>query len=205
MSRFRGTLPAAGLLLVGTLAAAQGPDGRPGPGGPDDLVARMLDFDKDKDGKLTKAEVTDPRLSRLFDRADADKDGTVTKSELTALAAKERVEDRGGFGGPGGPGGPSGPSGPMMGMPRPGEVLPGMIQQRLKLTAEQKEHLKVLQTEVDARLDKILTGEQKAALKEMRDRGPGGFGPPGGGRRPPGGGPPGGGGPPPPPPGDRPD
>ncbi len=47
----------------------------------DGLVARMMAFDKDGDGKLTKSEVTDERLHRLFDRADADKDGTVTKAD----------------------------------------------------------------------------------------------------------------------------
>jgi hypothetical protein len=93
----------------------------------------MLEFDKDQDGKLTNDEITDPRLHRLFDQADADKDGIVT--------------------------------------------------------------------------NKILTSDQQAQLKEMRQRGPGGFGPPGGGR--PGGfGPPGEGPPPPPcfgpPPGEGP-
>ena len=31
-----------------------------------DLVTRMMAYDKDKDGKLTKSEVTDTRLHRLF-------------------------------------------------------------------------------------------------------------------------------------------
>ncbi len=55
----------------------------------------MMEFDKDKDGKLTRAEVTDERLIRLFNRADADKDGTVTREELTALAAPGARHDRG--------------------------------------------------------------------------------------------------------------
>jgi hypothetical protein len=188
-----------GLLVAASLATAQGPGGGPPPA--DDLVVRMMAFDKDNDGKLTKAEVTDERLHRLFDRADVNKDGSVTKEELTALEAKEKGNDRGprGFGGP--------PGGPMMGMmPRPGEILSPMVQQRLRLSSEQEEQLGQLQKEVNARLDKILNDDQRKQLKEMRDRGPGGFGPPGGGPR--GGrpgGPPGGpgGGPPPPP--DRPE
>ena len=52
----------------------------------------MMTFDKNKDGKLTKDEVTDVRLHRLFDRADANKDGVVTKEELMALAAKLDAE-----------------------------------------------------------------------------------------------------------------
>jgi len=172
------------LLLAASLAAAQ----RPGQGlsksaDVDDLVTRMMAFDADHDGSLTKAEVTDERLGRLFDRADADKDGSVTKEELTALAAREHSEDRG-FGPPGGFG-PGGPGGPMMGMPRPGEVLPPMLQQRLRLTAEQKSQVENLQKEVDAKLAQILTDDQQKSLKEMREQGPGG---PPGGRRP--GGPP---------------
>jgi hypothetical protein len=167
-----------------------------------DLVTKMMAFDANKDGKLTRAEVTDERLHRLFDRADADKDGTVTKADLTALGEKEYVEARGGpgFGPPGGgPGfGPPGaPGGFMMGFPRPGEILPRMLQQRLQLTAEQRTSLEALQKEVDAKLEKILNDEQRQQLKEMRERGPGGFGPPGRGGRPGGGPPPGGGSPPP--------
>jgi hypothetical protein len=78
----------------------------------------------------------------------------------------------------------------MMGF-RPGEVLPPMLQQRLNLSADQKTQLAALQKEVDARLEKILSADQKQQLNDMRNRGPGG---PRGGRRPPGG--PGGGPPP---------
>jgi hypothetical protein len=93
-----------------------------------------------------------------------------------------------------------------MGPPRPGEILPTMLRDRLKLTAEQSKQVDALQKEVDARLSKILNEDQKARLQEMRSRGPGGFGPPSPGGRggfgppPPGG--PGGDGPPPP---DRPE
>ena len=184
------------LGLAASFAAAQRPGGGPGAAtkssGADDLVDRMMAFDKDGDGKLTKREVTDDLLHRLFDRADADKDGVLTKAELAALAAREPSAGRGGPPGFGPPGG--GPGGPMMGPPRPGEVLSPMLHQRLNLTAAQKAQVEDLQKDVDARLEKILTSEQRAQLKEMRQRGPGGFGPPGGGRRP--GGPPPGGPPP---------
>jgi hypothetical protein len=59
----------------------------------------------------------------------------------------------------------------------------------LKLTAEQKKQLQELQKEVDGKLGKILTDEQKKQLKDPRDRGPGGFGPPPFGAPPPRGGP----------------
>jgi hypothetical protein len=161
----------------------------------------MLAFDKNSDGKLTKAELTDPRLERLFDRADADKDGVVTKEELAALATKEQSRGGGfpgggpgGFGPPGGgPGGPGGFGAP----PRPGQVLPPQMRLVLELSDEQEKQLDALQKEVDERLAKILTSEQKKMLDEVRSRGPRGGGFPGGPGGP-GGPPPGGpGGPPP--------
>ena len=201
----------AGLLLLGGLVAgastacAQPPGdfGGRAPESPETFVSRMLAFDKNGDGKLTKSELTDTRLQRLFDRADADKDGVVTREELTALATKERSNDDGfpgggpgGFGPPGGgPGGPGGFGGP----PRPGEVLPPMARRALQLSEEQTQQLDALQKEVDDRLAKILSEAQRKTLAELRNRGPMGPGGPGGG---PGGPPPGGsggrpGGPPP--------
>jgi hypothetical protein len=175
-----------GFLIAASIVAAQRPGGnRPAAqrsADADDLVARMMEFDKDRDGKLTKAEVTDTRLHRLFERADTDNNATVTKAELAALAAREQSKvhtGRPGFGGPGG-----GPGGFMMGMPRPGEILTPLIQQRLRLTAAQKSQIEDLQKEVDAKLNAILTDEQKKQLNELRQRGPGGFGPPGGFGRP---------------------
>jgi hypothetical protein len=154
------------------------------------LVDRMMAFDNDKDDKLTKSEITDARLKRLFDQADTDKDGLVTRSELNALMARERAAARGnnGGGGPGGRmgfgGGPGG--GRMMGFggpPRPGQVLPPMFRRQLSLSAEQEKQIDALQKDVDAKLAKILNDEQNRQLKEMAERGPGGppgFGGPGG-------------------------
>ena len=195
---------AVGLSIAAAIAAAQRPGGPggPGPGGQGpglsksddarDLVARMMAFDKNKDGALTKSEVTDERLIRLFDRADADKDGSVTPAELTALGEKEHAEDRGGPPGFGPPG-----FGPPMGFPggppaRPGDILSPALRRRLKLNEEQTSKLNALQKEVNAGLDRILNDTQKTQLKELRRRGPGGFGPPGGGPGPngPGGRPP---------------
>jgi hypothetical protein len=200
-----------------SLAAAQPPAGKPGKEAgkakPKDysnspLVTRMMAFDKNKDGQLTKDEVTDPRLHRLFDQADTNKDGVVTEEELMALAAKLDAEsgpggERGGPGGrgPGGPGGPGGrgpggPGGPggrgpggFGGPPQPGQIMPPFLQERLNLTAEQKKQLEALQKEVDTKLASILTDEQKKQMKEMREGfgrgGPGGRGPGGEGGRPP--------------------
>ncbi|MDY3555088.1 EF-hand domain-containing protein [Gemmata sp. JC717] len=180
----------AALLGAASLTSAQPPGqpgGKGGKGGKaggrtvtvDDMVARVFAYDTNKDGKLTKDELTDGRLHALFERADANKDGVLTKDELTALLTKESAamsggSSPGGFG-PGSPGGPGGPGGPGFGPPQPGQVLPPFLQDQLNLTDAQKKELAALQKDVDARLNKILTDEQKKALRE---RGPGGFPPP---------------------------
>jgi hypothetical protein len=71
-----------------------------------------------------------------------------------------------------------GPGG--FGPPQPGQILAPPLQDRLKLSAEQKKKLDELQKEADAELEKILTEDQKKQLKAMR-QGPGPGGPPGGG------------------------
>jgi hypothetical protein len=193
-------LLAAGLLLTTGFGAAQPPDGKKGSKATqnDDLITYMMSFNKKKDGKLTKEELTDKRLHRLFDQADTDKDGVVTVDELKALVEKFAAEEKKWSSGPGkfGPFGPGGfgpggfgPGGPgKFGPPQPGQVLPSFVKKNLDLTADQMKQLDALQKEVDAQLDKILTPDQKKQLKALQKGGPGGFGPPGG---PGGGGPPG--------------
>jgi enterochelin esterase-like enzyme len=78
-----------------------------------------------------------------------------------------------------GPGG----KGRFGGFPRPGQVVPGFLEDALKLTAEQKKQVADLQKEVDGRLEKILTADQRKQLQAMGRRGSGGFGPPGFGGR----------------------
>jgi hypothetical protein len=157
--------------------AAPAPKSKPDTAAVDAIVSRMMALDKNKDGKLTRDEIGDERLLRLFDRADANKDGIVTKEELVAFATKLAAEEGAGGGrrrgfGPGGPGGFGGP-------PRPGQILPPFLQEELKLTADQKKQIALLQKEVDEKLDKVLTAEQRQQLKEMRPR----FGPGRPGRR----------------------
>jgi hypothetical protein len=210
---------AAAVVLATVCVATQVPrrenrDAAQPSAGTDAAVARLMAFDKNGDGKLTKEELADERLHRLFDRADANQDGLVTTQELTTLLASETSAFGGGRGGPGsggppdgpgaggpdggprgagggpggrGPGGPGGFGAP----PQPGQIMPTGLQDALGLSDKQKQQLAELQKEVDSRLDKILTSEQKQQLRELRDRGPGGFGPPPTGAGGPGGGNPG--------------
>jgi hypothetical protein len=77
----------SGLLLITAAAPAQPPGGgdRARADDVDSFVARTMAFDKNKDGKLTRDEITDARLLRLFDRADTKKLGVVTRDDLAAL------------------------------------------------------------------------------------------------------------------------
>jgi len=142
----------------------------------EDIISRFIALDANKDGKITKDEVTEERGLRLFERADADKDGVVTKEELTAMAKQmaEAGEGRrpgapGGEGRPGA-GGPGGRGGP----PQPGQIMPMFVQEMLKLTDEQKKELADIQKDVETRINKVLTEDQKKQLQEMRSRMQGG-------------------------------
>lgn len=106
-------------------ATAQPPGGPPGRarerGRPVDVsgaVNRMMTFDANHDGELSKEELTDTRLLALFESADANQDGKVTGEELTAQLTKDAES----LGAPGRPGG-----GPPEGWPegeRPGRRGP---------------------------------------------------------------------------------
>lgn len=78
------------------------------------MVARAFENDTDKDGKLSMAEIAniDERGRQRTIDADENKDGFVTKEELTKSmeAFIKAIQERGGFGGGGGgpPGGAPG-------------------------------------------------------------------------------------------------
>jgi collagen type III alpha len=75
------------------------PEGGPGgPGGPD-MAARLMENDKNGDGKLSREELPD-RMQQNMERLDTNGDGFVDKAELEVMANRFR-----GQGGPGGPGG----------------------------------------------------------------------------------------------------
>ena len=85
--------------------------------------------------------------------------------------------------------------------PAPGEFLSTYKKGKLKLTDDQSKEMAALQKDVDAKLDKILTDDQRHQIEEQKAHPfggvqPGGGGPSGPGPRGPGGGPGGPGGPP---------
>ena len=74
-----------------------------------------------------------------------------------------------------------------MGPSAPGEILSAPVRRGLRLDADQMKQVDALQKDVDARLAKILTDDQKKLVQQMKERG---FGGPGGRPGGPGGGPP---------------
>lgn len=119
------------VLTVGTSTFAQ-PPGPPAGGARRELpdpaqlattaVSRLMKFDTDNDGRLTKQELSDSRLEALFLQADTNRDGILSKEEIHTWATKEAAtvassgRGRPGANGPGGPGS----RGPFPGSPFPG-------------------------------------------------------------------------------------
>ena len=69
------------------------------------LITQLMAFDKNKDGKISKAELPQ-RLQTLMDRGDTNKDGVLDRAELVAISRQRAPAGGGPEGrGPGGPGG----------------------------------------------------------------------------------------------------
>src|SRR5262249_53877345 len=78
----------------------------------------------------------------------------------TAASDQDAAPRAGGGGGRPGAGGRGGPGG-FGGPPQPGQILPSFLQERLNLTADQKKQVEELQKDVDGKLGKVLSDEQK--------------------------------------------
>lgn len=133
-----------------------GPGGLGGAGGVAAMFQKIMALDTNGDGQLTTAEVTDARTQNLLKGTDTNGDGQVSRAELQQALAS-------GPGTMGGPGMAPPPGGPH---PQPGEVLPGFVQDQLRLSDVQRQQVAELQKEVNARLAAILTAEQQALLQQ---------------------------------------
>ena len=94
----------AALALAGT-AVAQPPDQKqelprklalPAPISVDDMVERIMAFDKNKDGKVTRDELPE-RMQFLIELGDTNKDGALDRDEIKKLVAA-RTTTPSGFG-----------------------------------------------------------------------------------------------------------
>jgi hypothetical protein len=107
----------------------------------DEIVERIMSFDKNKDGKVTKDELPE-RMQDLIAKGDTNKDGALDKDEIKKLAT-DLARDGAfrGFGGRGGPGGGLRPG--RGGRFPPGGFGPGGGPERaledLKLSGKKKE------------------------------------------------------------------
>ncbi len=55
------------------------------------MVETLMAFDKDHDGKISKAELPE-RMQGMFDRADTNHDGFLTPDEIRALAKAQAAD-----------------------------------------------------------------------------------------------------------------
>jgi Arylsulfotransferase (ASST) len=96
------------------------------------------------------------------------------------LTAAQKKQIKTVFAPPGPPPGGPGPGDP----PQPGKIFSPTQQDTLKLSAGQRKRLEEIQKEIDARVETLLTEDQKKQLQAMQQRtaagGPGRSGPPGG-------------------------
>jgi Spy/CpxP family protein refolding chaperone len=76
------------------------------------------------------------------------------------------------------PGGKEGKGGGQRGAPRfeLGQIFPPPLMEELKLTAEQEKELDAIRQDLKAKLEKLLTAEQKKTIENFRPRGMGGPG-----------------------------
>ncbi|MCA9048661.1 MAG: hypothetical protein KDA89_08025 [Planctomycetaceae bacterium] len=92
------------LLMFASVAVAQPPERGEGRGrgeGPEAAIDRVMNFDENKDGKLSKDEVPE-RLQSMFGRADKNEDGQLTREEIIADFRSREGGDRRGPGRDGG-------------------------------------------------------------------------------------------------------
>jgi hypothetical protein len=96
----------------------------------------------------------------------------VAAALLVSAGLSQPPEPKGKKGGP--PGQEKGPTGKKGGPPRfeLGKLFPPHVCDELQLTPEQAKQLAELEQDVRARLEKILTADQKKQIEEMRPPGP---------------------------------
>jgi hypothetical protein len=177
---------AAGVCSLLALPLVSGLDGG--------IVSRLMGFDRNGDGNLTKNEVNDTRLLPIFERYDANMDATLTREEIIAGAEADSpgstateasqplppaILSGEGRTLPARPTGIGGAGTPMSvpnatsvsaqfpdGMARVGQVVPDDIKEALELSDKQKKQIEDLEKDIASRLDRILNAKQSLLLKE---------------------------------------
>lgn len=161
----------------------------------DEIVERIMSFDKNKDGKVTKDELPE-RMQDLITKGDTNKDGALDKEEIKKLAADlSRDQSFRGFDGRDGPGGdfrraPFGRGGPPGGFP-PGGGLQQRALDELKLSDSKRDRAEaavradrenvrkltdLARSDLLLKMKEVLNAEEFKRIKAATDRpsGPGG-------------------------------
>jgi hypothetical protein len=146
--QFRRFKDAADRMPPGPPGPPQGPPPRGVP--TDDLVRRIMAFDRNGDGKVTKDELPE-RLHHLIELGDANGDGALDRDELTQLAEKMRR------------------AGPSAGGPGGGREALRQVVDDLKLDAEHREKARQVLRDHDERMRKVNDDIRADLLGRMRD------------------------------------
>ena len=157
-------------LMSTTSILAQPPGGprggRNGPGvSTEDLIQRILRYDKNKDGKVTKDELPD-RMQHLLEMGDTNKDGALDKDEIKALAERLNKDTPRGPGGLGRQRGP-GPGGPGFGPPGGPDGLERILED-LNLPEKTMDKADAVVRAHQRKMRKLMDQAREDLLKEMK-------------------------------------
>jgi EF hand len=180
------------LILAGT-DVAQAPDqkqeppwelARAAPLSVDDVVERLMAFDQNRDGKVTRDELPE-RMQFLIELGDTNKDGALDRDEIKQLVAAKlaaarattpggfggRGELRGGFGGGFGGGGFAVGGGIRGGGPGPGPG-PGAIEgvvDDLKLSGQKKDRAMAAVKAHQENVSRLMEQARAELLQKMKE------------------------------------
>jgi hypothetical protein len=148
----------------------------------EDVVERIMSFDKNQDGKVTREELPE-RMQYLIDRGDTNKDGALDREEIRKLAA-ELAKEGSPLAGPG-PQGRGAPGGPGRGLTLEaieravGELKLDEKKKELAASAvraQREESVKLttlVRSELLLQMSEILSGQEFKDLKAEVARQPG--------------------------------
>ena len=144
---------------------------QPGRLGVDDIVERIMAFDKNKDGKVTNDELPE-RMHHLIALGDTNKDGALDRDEIKKLATALATAP-GGFGpvgpGPGGPGGFAiSVAGPAPGGPGPRPDRVEEVVDDLKLSGQKKDQAVAAAKAHQENVRKLMDQARADLLREMK-------------------------------------
>jgi hypothetical protein len=140
----------------------------------DDVVERIMAFDKNKDGKVTRDELPE-RMHYLIEQGDSNKDGALDRDEIRKLAAKLGPIAPAKFGerymvGPA-PAGFVPPASERLGIvrdPLGREVVPGIVQD-LNLSGKKKEQAMAAAKAYQENVRKLIEKERAELLAKMKE------------------------------------